>query len=391
LYVKPRVLMVTGAYFPETSGGGLQARMVVRALRGQADFSVLTTSADRSLPARSDEDGIPIRRVFVDVRSRLSQVTAGVRLAAAFLGLSSRFQIVNLHGFSRKAILLAGLSRLLNKRFVLALHTGLHDEPPAARAAGTAAYWAYRQADLYLSVSPGLFRAYLAAGLPPSRLRQVRNSVDTDRFRPAAPGERAALRRELGLPQDLALILFVGFFSRDKRPQLLYQAWSTMANDGVRSGLVMIGATLPSHGEIDSALAPAILAQAGRDGIGDRLFLVESTRAIEKYFRAADAYVLPSIREGQPMALIEAMSSGLPCVATRIDGSTDELLEHRANGLLIAPDAAAELTAAIRLVLNDGPTAAALGSAARATAVERYSIEKTAPLWLAAYAELAGA
>ncbi len=184
--VKPRVLMVTGAYYPETSGGGLQARTVIRALRGDADFSVLTTSADPSLPARSDEDGVPIRRVFVDVQSRFSTITAAARVAAAFAGLSARFDIVNLHGFSRKAILLAALSRLLRKRFVLTLQTGVHDEPPAAQAAGAAAFWAYRHADLYLSVSPGLSRAYLAAGLPAARLRQLCNSVDTNRFRPPA-------------------------------------------------------------------------------------------------------------------------------------------------------------------------------------------------------------
>ena len=386
--MKPRVLMVTGAYYPETSGGGLQARTVIRALRGQADFSVLTTSADASLPARSEEDGIPIRRVFVDVHNRLSTITAAARVAASFVDLSARFHIVNVHGFSRKAMLLAALSRLLKKRFVLTFQTGVHDEPPAAQAAGAAAYWAYRHADLYLSVSPGLSRAYLAAGLPAARLRQVCNSVDTDRFRPPVQGERAALRRELGLPPDLALVLFVGFFSRDKRPQLLYRAWSEMASGGPRTGLVMIGATQSIHGEVDTELAAAIRAQAVRDGVADRVFFVESTPTIEQYFRAADAYVLPSIREGLPIALIEAMSSGLPCVATRIEGSTDGLIDDRVNGLLIAPDDEADMAAALRLVLNDGDTAARLGAAARETVLERYSIEKTAALWLAAYEEL---
>jgi glycosyltransferase involved in cell wall biosynthesis len=389
--VKPRVLMVTGAYYPETSGGGLQARTVVRALRERADFCVLTTSSDPSLPAQADEDGIPIRRVFVDVHRRLSKATAAARVAAAFASLSPRFDIVNLHGFSRKAILLAALSRLSRKPFVLTLQTGVHDEPPAAQAAGAAARWAYRQAALYLSVSPGLSRAYLAAGLPAARLRQVCNAVDTDRFRPAGESERAALRRELGLPPDLALVLFVGFFSRDKRPHLLYRAWSEMAAADPRTALVMIGATQSIHGEVDTELAPMIRAQAAQDGAADRLFFVESTTTIERYFRAADAYVLPSIREGLPIALLEAMSSGLPCVATRIEGSTDGLIDDGVNGLLVAPDAADAMAAAIGLVLHDGAAAARFGAAARETVLERYSIEKTAPQWLAAYEELATA
>jgi len=386
--VKARVLMVTGAYFPETSGGGLQARAVIRALRGKADFAVLTTSSDSSLPARAEEDGVPIRRVHVDVDSPVSKLTATARLAAAFVGLSRRFDIVNVHGFSRKAILFAGMCRLLKKRFVLTFQTGVHDEPAAARSAGASAYWAYRSADLYLSVSPALSRAYLDAGLPPSRLRQVCNAVETGRFRPPVAGEREALRRELGLPADLALVLFVGFFSRDKRPLLLYRAWSEIAAANARIGLVMIGATRSIHGEVETELAPDIRERAARAGLADRLFFVESTRTIEQYFRAADLYVLPSVREGLPIALIEAMATGLPCVATRLEGSTDVLLEDQVNGLLFEPDDEGALATAIGLVLNDPATAARLGAAARETALARYSIDKTAPAWLAAYEEL---
>ena len=74
--MRPRVLMVTGAYYPELSGGGLQARAVVRALKAEADFRVLTTSIDASLPQRADEDGVPIRRIFVDTTSARSKLRA---------------------------------------------------------------------------------------------------------------------------------------------------------------------------------------------------------------------------------------------------------------------------------------------------------------------------
>ena len=381
----PRVLMVTGAYFPETSGGGLQARAVIRALRDQADFVVLTTSADPSLPARSDEDGIEIRRVYVDVQSRVSTLTAAGRLVSAFVDLASRFDIVNLHGFSSKAIILVALSRLFRKRFVLTLQTSVQDEPPAVAKAGPAADWAYRRADLYLSVSPGLSRGYLEGGMPASRLRQVRNAVETDRFRPPAPGERERLRHELDLPPEAPLVLFVGYFSRDKRPDAMYRAWLANAGGDRRPGLVMVGATRAVHGEVDAALAPTIREWAIRDGVADRLFLVEATRTIERYFRAADLFVLPSVREGLPIALIEAMSSGLPCVASRLEGSTDVLIEDQVNGLLVVPDDEAGMAAAVRLLLTDRTMADRLGAAARATVLDRYAINTAASSWLEAY------
>jgi len=82
------------------------------------------------------------------------------------------------------------------------------------------------------------------------------------------------------------------------------------------------------------------------------------------------------------------MSSGLPCVATRLEGSTDGLIDDRVNGLLIEPDDEAGLTASLQRLLTDIDAAARLGAAARDTVLERYSIEKTAALWLAAYQEL---
>jgi glycosyltransferase involved in cell wall biosynthesis len=386
--VKPRVLMVTGAYFPETSGGGLQARAVIRALHRDADFVVLTTSADPSLPADAEEDGIAIRRVHVDVGSAISKLTAGARLVSAFVALAPRIDIVNLHGFSGKAILFAALSRLFRKRFVITLQTSVQDEPLAVRRTGAAAYWAYCSADLYLSVSPGLSRGYLDGGLPASRLRQVRNAVETDRFRPPDAGEREALRRELGLPVDVPLVLFVGYFSRDKRPDVMYRSWAANALADCRPGLVMIGATLAVHGEVNTALAPAIREWAARDGVADRLFLVEAATTIERYFRAADLFVLPSVREGLPIALIEAMSSGLPCVASRLEGSTDVLIEDQVTGLLVAPDDEAGFASAIRSLLTDCRMAERLGTAARAVVLDRYAIQTAAASWLSAYQEL---
>lgn len=377
--------MVTGAYYPELSGGGLQARAVVRELRGEADFCVLTTSTDAALPSNASEEGVPIRRILVDTESATSQAAAFARIASAFVKFAPRVDIVNQHGFSRKAIMLRSLSRAFRKKFVLTLQTGGVDEPSGARSLGAVAYRAFAGADMYLSVSPGLSRAYLEAGLAPEKLRQVCNAVDVDRFAPVLPEERASIRVQLRLPRDVPIILFVGLFTRDKRPDGLYRAWSRLAAQR-QSVLVFIGLTRrTTHRAVDAGLAQAIRERAQADGLSDRLFFVEPTTAIARYFCAADIYVLPSIREGLSIALLEAMSSGLACVASRLPGSTDVVIEHGANGLLVPPDDEEALAAGIGSLLNSPAEAARLGAAARETVVERYSIQRTAAAWLEAY------
>jgi glycosyltransferase involved in cell wall biosynthesis len=386
----PAVLMVTGAYFPELSGGGLQARAVVRALAGEARFTVLTTSIEPSLPARAVEDGVPIHRIHVNPRGAVSRVLATARFAAALIALRRQADVVNLHGFSKKAVLVALFCRLFRKPYVLTLQTGGHDEPAAARRQGLLAAWAYGAADRYLSVSPGLSAAYRAAALPADRLRQVCNAVDVQRFRPPRSGERDETRVQLGLPRDRCLILFVGFFGRDKRPDWLFDAWCALpAPVRSQSHLVFVGRTDGAHGEVDPRLAPDIRSRAAALGAGASISFVESTLEIERYFRACDLYVLPSIREGLPIALLEAMASGLPCIATAIAGSTDTVLEDRRTGWLVPAEDRPALTTALDALIADDEERRRCGAAARDLIVSKYAIDATAPLWLAEYTALA--
>ena len=383
------VLMVTGAYFPELSGGGLQARAVVRALRSRVNFLVLTTSIQPELPAYADDEGVPICRIFVRVGQRASELLAALKTIAFFVRTQHRFEVVNLHGFSRKAILVHRLARLTGKRFVLTLQTGGHDEPDAARALGAQAFHAYADADLVISVSPALSRAYVAGGLPEVKLRHVSNAVDTGRFRPASAAERLALRRELGLPVDRRLVLFVGYFSGDKRPGLLYEAWRRL---DARSSttLVFVGATDSKYKEVDPTIAETIRRDAAAGGHTADVVFVPPTTDIEKYYRACDVYVLPSRREGLPIALLEAMASGLACVASRLPGSTDAIIDNGVSGLLVDVDDVQGFSDAIARLIADVDAAQRMGVAARASIVERYSIANTAERWLDAYREVVG-
>ena len=387
----PAVLMVTGAYYPELSGGGLQARAVMKALAGRARFTVLTTSIDRTLPASATEDGVPVFRVYVDPRRAISRVQATLRFASKLLAVGRHVDVVNLHGFSKKAVLVAAFCRLFRKPYVLTLQTGGHDEPSGAWAQGRLAAWAYRAADRYLSVSPGLSSAYRAAALPAERLRQICNAVDVDRFRPPRPGERDALRVRLGLPPDRCLILFVGFFGRDKRPDWLFDAWAALPEAvRSRSGLVFVGRTDTDHGEVDEQLAPAIRAKARDQQVDRSLWFVESTLEIEQYFRACDVYALPSTREGLPIALLEAMATGLGCVATSIAGSTDTVLEDRRTGCLVPAEDLSALTVALERLISDEEQRRCWGAAARDVIVSKYAINVVVPVWLAEYRALAG-
>lgn len=381
----PSVLLVAGAYYPEISAAGLQCQAVAAALRGRVRFSVLATAVDSTLAPLEVLDGVPATRVVVDVRSGLSKATASMRLVSRLARMRSTVDVIHVHGFSRKNVPIALMARLLRKPLVLTLHTSGQDEPQAVAGRGPLAKWAFTSPACILAVSPNLLRRCEEAGFPAGRVRLAPNGVDTDRFRPPTPDERAALRRELRWPERDPVFVFVGFFSRDKRPDLLFRAWSRLAAEGVPSKLVYIGATASPYYEIDSSLAKEIRDGAASIGRKDDVVFVEPTHAMERYFRAADVFVLSSVREAHPVALLEAMSCGLTCIASRLPGSTDAIIDDGVNGRLVAPDDETALAEALVAALRDPAGAQRMGSRARETIVSRFEIHQTAEHWLDAY------
>lgn len=385
---RPRVMMVTGAYAPETSGASLQCRSLIRALCDRADFTVLTTSTDPSLPWQSVVDATPVRRIAVDPARRRSKAIAIERMASSFLELAPTIDIVHLHGFSQKSVLLIALAKLLGKRIVIKLTSVGHDDPESIRRASSMQWTAYRQADVFIGVTPRFAEGFAPTGLDRQRFVFIPNGVDLDRFTPASPAVRAELQRQLRIPIGDPVVLFVGFFSREKNPDVLFEAWLSLLERGVASTLVFVGATAGAYYEIDAALAGGIKARAEQSGVRDRVVFVESAHPIEDYYRAADLFALPTSREGLPNVLLEAMATGIPAVITRIEGVTDWIIESGVTGELVQAANSTAFADAMGPLLTSAERRQQIGAAARAHVADHFGIAGTAQQTFEVYERL---
>lgn len=383
------VLMVTGAYLPELSGGGLQCRTMIHALREAIPFRVLTTCTDPVLEGEDEVEGVPVARVYVDPSRWRTKLAAFRRMAAWIIRHRSEFAVVHLHGFSQKSIVVVLLGRLLGKRLVLTIHTADHDEPSGARRMGRLAWWAYRQADVYVAISGRMAANFVAAGMPRARLVVAPNGLDLSRFTPATPVSRAAARAALGLDDRLRWILFVGFFSRDKAPDVLFDAWLRLRERHPDTGLVFVGATESDYHEVDRSIAEGIRERAAVLGASDRVRFTGPLVDVERAYHAADVFAMPSVREAFGMVLIEAMAAGLPVVATRIDGVTDEIVEDGVTGWLVPPRDPEALSQALARVCADPASAEAMGTRARDAVAARYGLDAARDRWLSLYRGLA--
>ncbi len=140
--------------------------------------------------------------------------------------------------------------------------------------------------------------------------------IDTERFAQACQRDRLdrkkALRERYRIPQDAVLLLSVGELSVRKNHQALLKALAAMKRQDVYC--IICG-----QGELSAWLA----AYAKKLGIADRVRLAGYVEQIEQVYQAADIFVFPSLQEGLPAAVMEAMATGLPCVVSDIRGSRE--------------------------------------------------------------------
>jgi sugar transferase (PEP-CTERM/EpsH1 system associated) len=221
----------------------------------------------------------------------------------------------------------------------------------------------------FVTVSDDLQRWLIAVvGLPAAKITHICNGVDTDRFRPTETGESSALPEEIGGRGNAIIVGSVTRFSAIKDPLNLVEAFirvraaSSSAAESLR--LVMIG---------DGELRAQALARLEQAGAAAAAWLPGSRNDIPSLMRSMDIFVLGSLREGISNTVLEAMASGLPIIASDTGGNV-ELIARGETGALVPPGDAAALAAAIGVYAQDAALRRQHGDAARARAVEKFSI-----------------
>jgi glycosyltransferase involved in cell wall biosynthesis len=195
------------------------------------------------------------------------------------------------------------------------------------------------------------------------------NGVDLSRFDPSAVPESrlAALRKELGLPEEALVVGAVGRMVAEKGYREFFAAAREVRRSIPETRFLVLGAP-------DSEKADAIRQDEIERARQDVIFLgwVDDVRDL---LALMDVFVLPSWREGQPVSAIEAAAMGKPMILTDIRGCR-EVARDGMEALVVPPRNTQRLTAAIALMLRDGALRYRLGNAARALAIARFDERK---------------
>ena len=237
----------------------------------------------------------------------------------------------------------------------------------------------YAAADAVIAVSRGL-ADFLeqAEGLPGHKTVVIENGVDPD-LGTTAPSRQAA-RALLGLPGEAPILGTVGRLAAQKGQGDLVRALPAIRAAIPGARLVIAG---------DGPLRGALEEEALRAGVPDAVHFLGHRNDVPLVLSALDLFVLPSLWEGLPLALLEAMSMSLPVVATRAVG-IEETVSDGVEGLLTPCRDPEALARAVARVLGDRHLALGFGMAGRRRVVERHSLAAVADRIDALYRRVLG-
>lgn len=214
--------------------------------------------------------------------------------------------------------------------------------------------------------------------VPAERITQICNGVDGERFRPHAAG----VQRIAGCPFDPSQYWLVGSVGRMqdiKDPLLLARAFvlvlALQPALQQRLRLVMVGAG-PLHAQVQTLLAQA--------GVLHLAWLPGERLDVPDLLRGLHAFVLPSRSEGISNAILEAMASALPVLATRVGGNP-ELVRHGQTGYLVPADAPQSLAQRLLQLAQDPGLARVMGRAGRVRMERCFSLASMVSAYQALY------
>jgi glycosyltransferase involved in cell wall biosynthesis len=283
-----------------------------------------------------------------------------------------RIDVVHSHEFTM-AVYGTASSRLLGLPHVITMHGGVKVCKALRRR--IALRWALKNSDHAVMVSRATQKQFAVdLGVKPSLFTVVPNGV------PVEAGDAARVRAEFGIRERDLVLVAVGVLERHKGHKVLLEALARLDSGKVATPWKLIiagGGGGEEHG--------SMLEFIDAEGLSDRVHIVLNRNDIADLLALADIFVMPSLWEGLPLAVLEAMVARKAIVASAIAGIPEAIVDGR-EGLLVPAGEVTPLADALRLLLGDPVRRVALGEAAAARADREFTVKVMADRYEALYA-----
>lgn len=374
------VMMLVNKFPPVPAGGAeKQAERLSEYLAAHGlEVSVLTR-ATPGLARQERRSGFLIERVPAPGPGKINTVVFTLGAMLALFRHRSRYTILHAHLAFAPAVAAAIMGRLLGKKVIVKFgNSGAFGDIQVSQQSRRGRFklgLLRRFVDVNIALDEVMEGELLGAGFGRERVLRMINGIEVERFnrRSAKPAAKAKL--------DLAgktVLLFVGRLAPQKALPDLLTALQSAHKSCPDLHLLLIG-----EGEERKALEQRSQAL----GLSSHVTFTGNIDNVQDYLDAADVFVLPSLAEGISNALLEAMTTGLPSIATAV-GGTPEVLDNGSCGIVLPPARPDLFAEAIVQLASDPAQAARLGAAARSRIMQTYAFSVVGNQYIELYQRL---
>jgi len=227
--------------------------------------------------------------------------------------------------------------------------------------------WLARTSTALVAVSPEVRDDLVALGVAPaSKFTVVRLGIDLPRRVENDDVQRREARRQMGLRDEAFVVGWVGRMTAVKRTELVVRALQDLVARNVDAFVVLVGDG-PDRNQLER--------YAHELGVIKRCLFLGYQEDVARFYDAIDVLVLPSINEGTPVSVIEALAARRPAVATRVGGVPD-VVRDGIDGFLVDADDRDALATRLAELAADPELRARMGEAGHARVIERYAVAR---------------
>jgi glycosyltransferase involved in cell wall biosynthesis len=302
--------------------------------------------------------GVPVVNLDMRGKSDLRVVYRLVRLLR-----KEKIQILQSHLFHAN-LLAAIVGKLSNVPVIIATRQNVDIGGVGRERVNR---WALRSCDAVVAVSKEVYKAEIQhSQTDPAKVVVIPNTVQVEAFTGVNQAQVEMLRQEWNIHPSRPVIGTVARFDRQKGHVYLIDATIKILKQIPSTKILLVG---------DGPLRPQMEDKAEALGLSDSIIFTGIRHDVQKILALLDLFVLPSLWEGLPVALLEAMAAGLPVVATAA-GGTPEAVVDGTTGLLVPPRDPLALAKAITRLLNDPELRRQMGQAGQKRVIEHFSVER---------------
>lgn len=424
---KVRLWVITRHYYPTPTGAAIQThRLISRITNYNYDARVVTAGLREATPLRGREykhDGIPIKylsvipriewgnflklplpelvwRILNHLNFVLTKLSFGLLCAWHLFWNCRHGDILLFISVDPFWFIAALVARCRGVPVVIRMTMVGGDDPKTYKQnvkLGQLLHFGslatYRLANVIVALSTALKNAYEQSGEDTSKLVHIPVGVDTTLFHPAEQADRVLLRRSLGLESNRRYVLFVGFATPRKGIDILVDAFIELAQKTDDVDLLIAGQNRFSFDEAgDSLIYEKVLSRLRNEleanGCASRVHWLGQIENVEQYLQVADVFCFPSRQEGLPNAVVEALASGIPVVASHLEGITTDLIDNRVEGLLLNTQQPEVYANALLQLLNNPTIAQRMSIAGHRRVNTQFDLNVIAAEYIRVFADL---